>query len=174
MHPLGLKRGRTINAAMKLFNLTEFAAQLAPGMRLLGLDPGAKRIGVALSDVNRQFCSPYSTLLRAKLKQNAAEVSAIAAREGVGGLIIGLPLDGDQKFGPRAQAARDWAHAMAAATGLPAALQDESFTTADAHEHMIAADISRARRAEIIDKLAAAGILQAALDEIRKLQPGTQ
>ena len=108
------------------------------------------------------FARPYGTLLRAKLKQNAAEVSAIAAREGVGGLIIGLPLDGDQKFGPRAQAARDWAHAMAAATGLPAALQDESFTTADAHEHMIAADISRARRAEIIDKLAAAGILQAA------------
>ena len=168
MHPLGLKRGRTINAPMKLFNLTEFAAQLAPGMRLLGLDPGAKRIGVALSDVNRQFCSPYGTLLRGKLKQNAAEVSAIAAREGVGGLIIGLPLDGEQKFGPRAQAARDWAHAMAAATGLPAALQDESFTTADAHEHMIAADISRARRSEIIDKLAAAGILQAALDAMRK------
>jgi putative Holliday junction resolvase len=89
----------------------------------------------------------------------------------VGGLIIGLPLDGEQKFGPRAQAARDWAHAMSAATGLPAAMQDESFTTADTHEHLIAADISRARRAEIIDKLAAAAILQAALDEMRKQVP---
>jgi putative Holliday junction resolvase len=153
---------------MPLINLTDLASHLQPNARLLGLDPGAKRIGVALSDVRRQIASPYGTLLRARLKQNAAEVAAIVAREGVGGLVIGLPLDGDQKFGPRAQAARDWAHAMSAATGLPVALQDESFTTADTHEHLIAADISRARRGEIIDKMAAAAILQAALDEMRR------
>lgn len=153
---------------MKLFNLTDLAAQLSPGTRLLGLDPGSKRIGVALSDVGRQIASPYGTLIRAKLKQNAAEVAAIAAREGAGGLIIGLALDDEQKLGPRAQAARDWAHAMAAATSLPVALIDESFTTADTHEHLIAANISRARRSEIIDKLAAAAILQAALDELKK------
>jgi putative Holliday junction resolvase len=152
---------------MTLFNLAELPAQLAPAMRLLGLDPGARRIGVALSDVNRQIASPYTTLIRAKLKHNAAEIAAIAAREGVGGLIIGLPLDGEQKFGPRAQAARDWAHAISAATGLPAALIDESFTTADAHEHMIAGGLSRARRGEIIDKMAAAAILQSALDAMR-------
>jgi putative Holliday junction resolvase len=86
---------------MTLFNLTELPAQLAPAMRLLGLDPGARRIGVALSDVNRQVASPYSTLIRAKLKHNAFEIAAIAEREGAGGLIIGLPLDGDQRFGPR-------------------------------------------------------------------------
>jgi putative Holliday junction resolvase len=149
---------------MTLFNLTELPAQLAPAMRLLGLDPGARRIGVALSDVNRQVASPYSTLIRAKLKHNAFEIAAIAEREGAGGLIIGLPLDGDQRFGPRAQAARDWAHALSAATGLPAALIDESFTTADAHENMIAAGLSRMRRGEIIDKMAAAAILQSALD----------
>jgi putative holliday junction resolvase len=153
---------------MALFNLTDLEAQLPPQARLLGLDPGAKRIGVALSDVGRRIASPYGTLLRAKLKQNAAEVAAIAAKEGAGGLVIGLPLDEAQKFGPRAQAARDWAHAMSAATGLPVALRDESFTTADTHEHLIAADISRARRGEIIDKMAAAAILQAALDEMRK------
>ncbi|MDD2795973.1 Holliday junction resolvase RuvX, partial [Acidocella sp.] len=122
---------------MALFNLTEFFTQLPPGARLLGLDPGAARIGVALSDVGRRIASPYGTLQRAKLKQNAAEVAAIAAREGVGGLIVGLPLDGEQKLGPRAQAARDWAHAMSTATGLPVALMDESFTTAEAHERMI-------------------------------------
>jgi putative holliday junction resolvase len=153
---------------MKLFNLTDFSAQLTPGMRLLGLDPGAKRIGVALSDVGRQIATPYSTLLRAKLKQNAAEIAAIAAREGAGGLIIGLALDDAQSLGPRAQAARDWAHAMAAATNLPTTLIDESFTTADAHEHMIKAGLSRTRRAELIDKTAAAAILQAALDELSK------
>lgn len=152
---------------MALFNLTEFFTQLPPGARLLGLDPGAARIGVALSDVGRRIASPYGTLQRAKLKQNAAEVAAIAAREGVGGLIVGLPLDGEQKLGPRAQAARDWAHAMSTATGLPVALMDESFTTAEAHERMIKAGLSRARRGEIIDKAAAAAILQAALDAMR-------
>ena len=153
---------------MALFNLTDLMAQLPPGARLLGLDPGAARIGVALSDVGLRIASPYGTLLRAKLKQNAAEVAAIAGKEGVGGLIVGLPLDGEQKLGPRAQAARDWAHAMSTATGLPVALVDESFTTADAHERMIEAGLSRARRGEIIDKAAAAAILQAALDAMNK------
>jgi putative holliday junction resolvase len=153
---------------MTLFNLAEFSRQLAPNARLLGLDPGAKRIGVALSDVGRRIASPYTVLTRAKLKQNAAEIAAIIATERVGGLVIGLPLDDEQKIGPRAQAARDWAHALAAATGLPVAMQDESLTTSDAHERMIEAGISRERRAELVDKLAAAGILQAALDAMQR------
>lgn len=153
---------------MALFNLTELAARLAPGARLLGLDPGARRIGVALSDVGLKVASPYATLARGKLKANAAEVAAIAAREGAGGLVIGLALDAEQGLGPRAQAARDWAHALSAASGLPAALVDESFTTADAHARMIEAGLSRARRAELVDKAAAAAILQAALDDLGK------
>ena len=152
---------------MTLFNLAEFSLRLAPNARLLGLDPGSKRIGVALSDVGRRIASPYTVLTRAKLKQNAAEIAAIIAKEGVGGLVIGLPLDEDQKIGPRAQAARDWAHALAAATGLPVAMQDESLTTSEAHERMIEAGISRERRAELVDKLAAAAILQAALDAMQ-------
>jgi putative Holliday junction resolvase len=152
---------------MALYNLAEISAQLAPGARLMGLDPGSKRIGVALSDVERTIASPYATLLRLKLKQNAAEIAAIATREGAGGLIVGLPLDGEQKFGPRAQAARDWAHGLSTATGLPVAMVDESFTTADTHEHLINAGVGRARRDEIIDKMAAAAILQRALDALR-------
>jgi putative Holliday junction resolvase len=152
---------------MALYNLTEFGAQLAPGARLIGLDPGAKRIGVALSDVDRCIATPYTTLQRSKLKQNAIEIAAIAFREGVGGLIVGLPLDGEQKLGPRAQAARDWAHGLSAATGLPVAMVDESFTTAETHERLIEAGVSRARRDEIIDKMAAAAILQRALGQLR-------
>jgi putative holliday junction resolvase len=152
---------------MPLYNLAEFSAHLAPGARLLGLDPGSKRIGVALSDVNRQIASPFVTLARVKMKQNAAEIIAIAAREGVGGLIIGLPLDAEQKLGPRAQAARDWAHGISDATGLPVAMVDESYTTAETHERLIEAGMSRARRDEIIDKLAAQAILQKALDALR-------
>jgi putative Holliday junction resolvase len=151
---------------MPLFNLADLARNIPAGARLIGLDPGAKRIGVALSDVGRSVASPYGTLLRARVKQNAAEIAAIAAREGAGGLVIGLALD-DEQAGRRAQAARDWAHALSAATGLPAALQDESFTTADAHERMIAAGVSRARRADLVDRMAAAAILQAALDGMK-------
>jgi putative Holliday junction resolvase len=152
---------------MPLFNLMELLAAMPPGARLLGLDPGARRIGVALSDVNRRVASPYGVILRAKLKVNAAEIGAIAAKEGAGGLVIGLPLADDQSLGPAAQAARDWAHALSAATGLPAAMQDESLSTADAHEMLIRAQMGREKRDRIIDKIAAANILQAALDTQR-------
>lgn len=152
---------------MALFNLTDFAGKLNLGMRLLGLDPGARRIGVSLSDVGLAVASPYGTLIRGKLKDNAAEIARIVAAEGVGGLVIGLPLGTDQAFGPRAQAARDWAHALSAMLKLPAIMIDESFTTADAHERMIEAGVSRARRNELVDKLAAAAILQAALDALK-------
>jgi putative Holliday junction resolvase len=149
---------------MPLFNLAALLAAMPAGARLLGVDPGGRRIGLALSDVNRRLASPYGVLIRAKLKQNAAEIAAIAAKEGVGGLVIGMPLAEDQRLGPAAQAARDWAHAISAATGLPAAMQDESLTTYEAHEAMIGADISRARRRRLVDQVAAAAILQAALD----------
>ena len=154
---------------MALYNLPEFLSVLPQGARLLGLDPGSKRIGVALSDVNRSVASPYATLARTKMKQNAAELAVIIAREGVGGLIVGLPLDEGQTLGPRAQAARDWAHGISQALGLPMAMVDESFSTAETHERLIEAGMSRARRAEIVDKLAAAEILQRALDAMRRL-----
>ena len=155
---------------MPLFNLTDLINSLPPAggpqARLLGLDPGARRIGIALSDVNRRLASPYATILRGKLAHNAAEIRAIADEEGAAGLVVGLPLGFDGNFGPAAQSARDWAHAMSNATGLPATMWDETLTTADLHEVLIAdADLSRARRAAIIDKLAAAKILQMALDK---------
>lgn len=152
---------------MALYNLHDLFSLLQPEQRLLGLDPGGKRIGVALSDVNRRVASPFGTLLRTKMKFNAVEIAAIAEQEDVGGLIIGLPLDEDQKLGPRAQAARDWAHGISAATGLPVAMVDESYSTSQTHERLIEAGVSRARRAEIVDKLAAAEILQRALDAAR-------
>ena len=153
---------------MPVFNLDEFATRLAPNQRLIGLDLGAKAIGVALSDVSRLIASPYGELRRKKLKENAAEIAAIAAREGAGGLIVGLPLSMDGTVGPAAQAARDWAAALAEATGLPVALWDERLSTVAANRIMIeAADLSRRKRAQAVDRLAAAIILQAALDALR-------
>lgn len=150
---------------MPLFNLTELLAGLTRDERLIGIDPGAKTIGLALSDVRRTLASPYGSLRRRKLRENAAEIAAIARKEGAGGLVVGLPLSMDGSLGPAAQAARDWAGALAEATGLPAAMWDERLSSAAANRFLIGeADLSRAKRAASVDRLAAAWTLQAALD----------
>jgi putative Holliday junction resolvase len=157
---------------MALFNLTELRAALPRGQRLIGLDPGAKQIGVALSDVSLMLASPYGALKRGKLAANAAEVLAIARRQGAGGLVVGLPLGMDGSFGPAAQAAKDWASALSAATGLPAALWDERLSSAAVNRMLVGEmDLSRAKRAAVVDQAAAAWMLQAALDGTRGAPP---
>lgn len=154
---------------MALFNMAELRAALPRGRRLLGIDPGARTIGLALSDVSLLLASPYGRLRRARLRANAAEIAAIAAREGAGGLVVGLPLSMDGTAGPAAQAARDWTLALSEATALPAALWDERLSTAAVQRVLIGeADLSRARRAATVDKMAAAWLLQAALDASRE------
>lgn len=153
---------------MQLFNLAELCARLAPHARLLGIDPGAKRIGLALSDVSLLLASPYGSLERRKLAENAAEIAALAEKEGVGGLVVGWPLSLNGTEGRAAQSARDWASALARATGLPTTLWDERFTTTAALRMLIdQADLSRKRRAEVTDRVAAALMLQGALDTHR-------
>lgn len=153
---------------MPLFNMTDLRARLAPGQRLIGLDPGSRTIGVALSDVSLLLASPYGAVKRGKLAANAAEILAIARREGAGGLVVGLPLSMDGSAGPAAQAARDWTHALTAATFLPAALFDERLSSSAVNRFLIEqADMSRRRRAEVVDRMAAAYMLQAALDASR-------
>jgi putative Holliday junction resolvase len=153
-----------ISPAMPLFNLTDLRAGLPRFQRLIGLDPGRKVIGVALSDVVLMLASPYGALRRGKLRANAAELMAIAEREGAGGLVVGLPLEMDGRFGPAAQAAKDWALAISEATGLPAAMWDERLSSSAVNRAMIEADLSRAKRAAAVDAAAAAYMLQAALD----------
>ena len=153
---------------MPLFNMTDLRGRLAPGQRLIGLDPGSRTVGVALSDVSLMLASPYGALRRGKLTANAAELAAIARREGAGGLVVGLPLSMDGHAGPAAQAARDWAHALSATIGLPAALWDERLSSSAVNRFLInEADLSRRRRAELVDRMAAAYMLQAALDASR-------
>ena len=150
---------------MPVINLTELRAALGREQRLIGLDLGSRTIGVALSDVLLTLASPYGTLPRGKLAVVAAEVRKIARKEGAGGLVVGLPLSMDGSAGPAAQAARDWTHALSAATRLPACLWDERLSTSAVNRFLIGeADLSRKRRAQVVDKLAAAYILQAALD----------
>jgi putative Holliday junction resolvase len=150
---------------MPLFNMSDLRAALPPGQRLIGLDPGARTIGLALSDVSLLLASPYGSLKRGKLAACAMELRRIATREGAAGLVVGLPLSMDGQAGASAQAARDWTHALSDATALPAALWDERLSSAAVNRMLIGEmDITRRRRAEVVDKLAAAYMLQGALD----------
>ncbi len=156
---------RTINAAMPVINMAALRAGLRPGQRLVGLDPGARVIGVAISDVSLMLASPHTALRRGKLGVNAAEIAAIARAQDAGGLVVGLPLSMDGTLGPAAQAARDWARALSEVAGLPAVLWDERLSSAAVNRFLISeADMTRKRRAAVVDQMAAAYMLQGALD----------
>jgi putative Holliday junction resolvase len=149
--------------------LTELAATLPPRQRLIGLDLGTKTIGMALSDVERRVASPLSTIARTKFSADAALLLAETGKHGVAGVVIGLPLNMDGSEGPRAQATRAFARNLAALTDLPIVFWDERLSTAAVTRTLIEADASRKRRSEVIDKMAAAYILQGALDRLAKL-----
>lgn len=145
--------------------MIQLRACLTRDQRLLGIDLGSKVIGLALSDVRRTLATPFGSLKRAKLKQHAAEITAIARQHQVGGLVVGYPLSMDGTMGPAAQAARDWALNLSEVTGLPTALWDERLSSAAVNRVLIQeADLSRAKRAVVVDRMAAAWLLQAALD----------
>ncbi len=152
-----------------LLSLPDLLAALGPGQRLLGLDPGARMIGIAVSDVTCTLASPHAAIKRGKLTANATEIARIAQSVGAAGLVIGLPLSMNGTFGPAAQAARDWARALSDATALPAALWDERLSSAAVNRFLIQeADMTRKRRAEVVDRMAAAYMLQGALDSAKK------
>jgi len=144
-------------------------ARLQREARLLGLDVGTKTVGLALSDVTRSIATPYETIKRTKFTADAKAIAAIAAKEGVGGLVIGMPFNFDGSEGPRAQSTRAFARNLAAHVDLPMIFWDERLSTAAVERHLIEADASRKRRAEVIDRMAAAYILQGALDRLRNL-----
>lgn len=153
---------------MALINLRDLRTALRANQRLIGLDPGSKTIGVALSDANLLLASPYASLRRGKLEQNAAEIRQIARKEDAGGMVVGWPLSMDGTVGPAAQAVRDWAAALSQASGLPAALWDERLSSSAVERFLIEeADLGRRRRAQLVDRVAAAYILQSALDGSR-------
>ena len=153
---------------MALINLTELAPLLGRDQRLIGIDPGERTIGLALSDASRSIATPYASVKRGKLADITRLISDLARREGAVALIVGLPLSMDGSFGPKAQAARDWARALAEATGLPAVMADERLSSAAANRFLIGeADLTRQKRAAAVDRSAAAYLLQGVLDQLR-------
>ena len=153
---------------MTLMSLDALAAGLPASSRLIGLDPGSKTVGVALSDPSRMVASPTEHLNRGKFIDLAARLEALVKTEEVGGLVVGLPLNMDGSEGPSAQSARQFAENLAARLEIPVALWDERLSTAAVERTLIDADLSRRRRAEVVDKLAAAYILQGALDYLAR------
>jgi len=149
--------------------IEDLASRLQPEARLLGLDVGTKTIGLALSDVTRSIATPYDTIRRTKFTTDARALAEIVAKEGVGGLVIGLPINLDGSAGPRAQSTRAFARNLAGHIPLPMAFWDERLSTAAVERHLIEADASRKRRAQVIDRMAAAYILQGALDRLKTL-----
>lgn len=141
--------------------------KVAPNTRLLGLDLGEKTIGLALSDTLLTIATPLETLKRGKFTDDAAILGTLIDKHGVGGLVVGLPLGLDGKSGPAAQSARAFARNFAKRSEIPIAMVDERFSTAAVTRTLLDADASRKRRAEVVDKMAAAYILQGALDMLR-------
>ena len=152
-----------------LLPIEELTAGLPPEARLLGLDVGTKTIGLALSDVTRSIATPYETLRRTKFTADAKTIREVVERNQVGALVIGLPINLNGSEGPRAQSTRAFARNLAYHVAVPMAFWDERLSTAAVERHLIEADASRKRRAEVIDRMAAAYILQGALDRLRRL-----
>jgi putative Holliday junction resolvase len=147
------------------------AAGLGDGP-LVGLDLGEKTVGVAVSDTRRRIASPVETVQRGKFAADAARLAAVAAGRGAVGFVLGLPRNMDGSEGPRAQSTRAFARNLCRATGLPVALWDERMSTMAVERTLLEADASRKRRGEVVDKMAAAFILQGALDRMAHAREG--
>jgi putative Holliday junction resolvase len=156
---------------MAVIDLKNLRAALAPGQRLLGLDLGEKTIGLALSDTLLTVATPMQTLKRGKFTADAAVLDAIIAQQNVGALVVGLPLNMDGSDGPSAQSARAFGRNWTRRSDVPVLFQDERLSTNAVTRTLIDADASRKRRGEVVDKMAAAYILQGVLDRLRHMGP---
>lgn len=146
--------------------LVEAAAHLPARGALIGLDLGTKTIGVAVCDPDRKLATGVETIARKNFTTDAARVLALAAERSAAGFVLGLPINMDGSEGPRAQSTRAFARNFSKLTDLPIALWDERLSTAAVEREMIANDVSRAKRAAVIDEHAAMYILQGALDRL--------
>ena len=150
----------------------DFASALPNGGKLIGLDVGTKTIGIAICDAGWHFAGPCETIRRTKFTQDLASLRRIIEHEHAAGLVVGLPLNLDGSDSPRTQSVRAFARNLAPLE-LPILLWDERWSTQAVERAMIEADVSRAKRAEKVDALAAAHILQGAIDALANLGNGS-
>jgi putative Holliday junction resolvase len=151
---------------MPVLPLSALRGAVPRGHRLLGLDVGTKTIGIAISDSGFAIASPVETIRRTKFAADAERLRQLIAGREVGGLVIGLPINMDGSEGPRCQSVRQFAANLLARFDIPILFWDERLSTAAVTRAMLEADLSRQRRAQSVDKMAAAYILQGALDAL--------
>ena len=156
---------------MPVIALDDLAAAVPRGRRLMGLDLGTKTIGVAVSDVLLGVATPVETVRRRKFTQDAVRLAELVEQHGVGGIVLGLPISMDGTEGPRCQSTRQFADNLAGVIDLPLVFQDERLSTAAVQRFLIEdADLSRKKRDQVVDRAAAAWILQGALDRLAMLR----
>jgi putative Holliday junction resolvase len=153
---------------MAIRNPAGLAAELQRYQRLIGLDVGTKTIGLALSDGSRTIATPMETIMRTKFRKDAETLFKIIDKHEIGGLVIGWPVSMDGTEGPRCQSTRQFADNLLELRDLPILFWDERLSTAAVTRTLLEADTSRKRRAELVDKMAAAYILQGALDALKR------
>jgi putative Holliday junction resolvase len=157
-------------AALITGSAAEFASAVPAAGKLAGLDVGTKTIGLAICDSGWHFAGPAKTIRRTKFTQDLKALEEFISRESILGLVIGLPLNMDGSDSPRTQSVRAFARNLSP-LNLPMLLWDERWSTQAVERAMISADVSRAKRAEKVDALAAAHILQGAIDALANLAP---
>ena len=154
-------------------DVATFLAALPPNRAICGLDLGDKTIGVAVSDLRRQAATPVTVIRRVKFTEDAARLMALVAERGIVGIVLGLPLNMDGSEGPRVQSTRAFARNLAKLTDLPITYWDERLSTVAAERALLEGDASRAKRAAVIDQVAAGYILQGALDRMEYMGRAT-
>ena len=159
--------------AAEILDIVDLPPRIGARQRLIGVDLGTKTIGLALSDVERRIATPLETIRRTKFTTDAARLVALADQFDVAALVIGLPLNMDGSEGARVQATRAFVRNLGALISRPFVYWDERLSTAAVTRSLIAQDASRAKRAEVVDRMAAAYILQGALDRLRWLANAT-
>jgi len=151
---------------MAVVDIMQLLEAAPPGTPLVGLDLGEKTIGVAVSDTTRMIASPLELIRRTKFTQDAETLFRLMEGRGAGGIVIGLPVNMDGTQGPRCQSVRAFARNLLRLREVPIAFWDERLSSAAVNRMLIGGDVTRARRAELVDKAAAAYILQGALDRL--------
>ena len=153
---------------MPIFKLDEFLLNILPKKRLIGIDPGTKTLGIAVSNTDLTVASPIKTIKRKKLESDINELLSIFNHYDIAGLIMGWPLNMDGSLGPRCDSVRDFTKSILRVKDLPIFFQDERMSTMAIERPMIMGDITRKKRSVRTDKLAACWILQTALDGLQK------
>ena len=153
---------------MPIFKPDEFLLNILPKKRLLGIDPGTKTLGIAVSDSNLMVASPIITIKRKKINIDIRELLILVEEYTIAGIVIGWPLNMDGSIGPRCDSVRDFIKSLLNIKDFPVLLQDERMSTMAIEKPMIKADLSRKKRSSRTDQLAACWILQSALDGLQK------